>query len=150
MIVQCNLKVWKEMHFTVQKFFKTMREMRFSTIFIQCKSVVLWGHCKASYVWGEGYPCKILSSQSSGVGGGRKGVLLGIRGRNWEFLALFSKSWLYFRPNKVIFDTCFQTWPPRNLTSSLLRLERQQKNIFLKIHFEFAYFSSFLFYLKKR
>ena len=27
-----------------------------------------------------------------GWGGGRKGVLLGIRGRNWEFLALFSKS----------------------------------------------------------
>ena len=33
------------------------------------------------------------------------------RGYSWEFLARFSKSELYFRPKKVIFDTCSQTWP---------------------------------------
>ena len=53
----------------------------------------------------------------------------------------------------VIFQTRFQTWPLkfipilrpdlRKIMSSLLSLEQQQKR-FLKIHFEFAYFSFFL------
>ena len=74
--------------------------------------------------------------------------------------ARFSKSWPYFRPKHGIFHTGFQTWPlksilvfkpggghktqhtclRRQIISSLLRWERQQKNIFLKIHFEFAYY----------
>ena len=74
--------------------------------------------------------------------------------------ARFSKSWPYFRPKHGIFHTGFQTWPlksllvfkpggghktqhtclRRQIISSLLRWERQQKNVFLKIHFEFAYY----------
>ena len=72
----------------------------------------------------------------------------------WGCTAVFSKSWPYFRPKNVPFQTRFQTWPLKflpcilrpglkEIMSSLLRLEQQQKR-FLKIHFELAYFSFFL------
>ena len=72
----------------------------------------------------------------------------------WGCTAVFSKSWPYFRPKNVTFQTRFQTWPLKflpcilrpglkEIMSSLLRLEQQQKR-FLKIHFELAYFFFFL------
>ena len=76
----------------------------------------------------------------------------------WGCTAGFSKSWPYFRPKNVTFQTRFHTWPLKflpcilrpglkEIMSSLLRLEQQQKR-FLKIHFEFAYFFFFLSRLK--
>ena len=64
----------------------------------------------------------------------------------WGCAARFSKSLPSFRPKNVIFHTRFQTclW---EIMSSLFRLERQQTR-FLKILFEFAYFSFFVIYLK--
>ena len=98
---------------------------------------------------------KVLVS-NTGEGGG------GVTPKNhWRGCAArFSKSWPYFTPKHGIFHTGFQTWPlksilvfkpggghktqhtclRRQIISSLLRWERQQKNIFLKIHFEFAYY----------
>ena len=57
----------------------------------------------------------------------------------WGCAARFSKSYLYFRQKNVIFHTRFQTKPPKPIPvfrpglsaetiSSLLRLERKQKN----------------------
>ena len=56
----------------------------------------------------------------------------------WECATRSSKSWRYFRPKKIIF-----LHPFSDLAFRLLRLEQQQKR-FLKFHFEFAYFFSFL------
>ena len=50
-----------------------------------------------------------------------------------------SKSWPYFRPKNIIFA--------KEIMPLLLRLEQQHKR-FLKIHFEFAYFSFFLTHLE--
>ena len=61
------------------------------------------------------------------------------------------------RPLNVISHTRFQAWPLESILvfrpglkeigSLLLRLEQQQKR-FLKIYFEFAYFSFFLTHLE--
>ena len=77
------------------------------------------------------------------------------RNSRWRSTTGFPKSWPYFRPKNVISTPVFslgskihsffrRTWA--EITSSLVRSERQQKKI-LKIHFEFAYFSRFLFHL---
>ena len=66
----------------------------------------------------------------------------------WRCAAQFSKSWLFFRPNIVIFHIRFQTWPLKSIPvymSSLLLLEGQQKRP-VKIHFEFIGILLFLFY----
>ena len=71
--------------------------------------------------------------------GPRWRVLLGILGGGCA--AQLSESWPYFRPQNVIFHTRFQSWrwsqnatyvfTLREIMSSLLRLERQQKDFFL-------------------
>ena len=65
------------------------------------------------------------------------GVLLGIFGGGVPLGS--SKSWPYFRPKNIIFA--------KEIIPLLLRLEQQHKR-FLKIHFEFAYFSFFLTHLE--
>ena len=66
-------------------------------------------------------------------------VLLGILGGRCA--AQLSESWPYFRQQNVIFHTRFQSWrwsqnatyvfTLREIMSSLLRLERQEKDFFL-------------------
>ena len=69
----------------------------------------------------------------------------------WGCAAQFSKSWPYFRRKNVIFHIHSQTWPLRKLCPPLLLTAVDQntnKKLFLKIHFEFAYFSFFLIHLE--
>ena len=80
----------------------------------------------------------------------------------WGCAALFSKSYPYLRPPKMLFSTpVFRpdlqspyTFPDLALTQKLcnhfsLRLERKQKHkTFLQMHFKFAYFYFFLIHLE--
>ena len=64
----------------------------------------------------------------------------------WGCAARFSKSRPYFRPKMSFFTPVFRPGP-KEIMSSLHRLEQQQKR-FLIIHFQFAHFSFLLTYLK--
>ena len=90
----------------------------------------------------------------------------GTPGNSWRGCAArFSKSWTYFRPKNVIFQTRFQTRPLKSIPvfrpgllaeimSSLLRLERKQKNssnpfrfcvfLFLSSSFEIEKINTFI------
>ena len=66
----------------------------------------------------------------------------------WRCTAQFLKSWPYFRPKNVFFHTrnrASKIQTRSDLTSVIITEIRSPAKSFLKIHFEFAYYSSCLF-----
>ena len=81
----------------------------------------------------------------------------------WGCAARFSISWPYFRQKNVIFRTRFQTWPLKSIPvfrsggdhktqhkhwHETVTMSSSATKTFLKIHFEFAYYTFFLIQLE--